>query len=87
MIKQDLEDLLSPLISKCGCELWGLEFSSIAGKGKVLRIFIDAIHGVDLSDCEKVSREIDDFFNLRIFSMIFKASRFLHLGLIENYLI
>ena len=62
MIKQDLEDLLSPLISKCGCELWGLEFSSIAGKGKVLRIFIDAIHGVDLSDCEKVSREIDDFF-------------------------
>ena len=40
----------------------GLEFSSIAGKGKVLRIFIDAIHGVDLSDCEKVSREIDDYF-------------------------
>lgn len=62
MIKQDLEDLLSPLISNCGCELWGLEFSTVQGRGKVLKVYIDAIHGVDLGDCEKVSREIDDFF-------------------------
>ena len=62
MIKEDIKQLLVPLIEKSGCELWGLEISTQQGKGKVLRIYIDAIQGVNLDDCEKVSKEIDYFF-------------------------
>ena len=62
MIKEDIKQLLVPLIAKSGCELWGLEIATQQGKGKVLRIYIDAIQGVNLDDCEKVSKEIDYFF-------------------------
>ena len=62
MIKEEIKQLLVPLIEKSGCELWGLEISTQQGKGKVLRIYIDAIQGVNLDDCEKVSKEIDYFF-------------------------
>ena len=62
MIKEDIKQLLIPLIEKSGCELWGVEIATQQGKGKVLRIYIDAIQGVNLDDCEKVSKEIDYFF-------------------------
>lgn len=56
MIKEDIEAFLKPIIEDSGCELWGLGFSSAKGKGQVLRIYIDAIQGVDITDCERVSR-------------------------------
>ena len=62
MIKEDIEAFLKPIIEDSGCELWGLDFSSAKGKGQVLRIYIDAIQGVDITDCERVSREIDYHF-------------------------
>ena len=62
MVKKDIEEFLVPLITSCGCELWGIEFDSVQGRGRLLRVYIDAISGVDLSDCEKVSREIDYSF-------------------------
>ena len=62
MVKKDIEEFLVPLIISCGCELWGIEFDSVQGRGRLLRVYIDAISGVDLSDCEKVSREIDYSF-------------------------
>ena len=62
MIKKDIEAFLKPIIEDSGCELWGLDFSSAKGKGQVLRIYIDAIQGVDITDCERVSREIDYHF-------------------------
>ena len=62
MIKEDIEAFLKPIIEDSGCELWGLGFSSAKGKGQVLRIYIDAIQGVDITDCERVSREIDYHF-------------------------
>ena len=69
MIKRDIELFLGPIIEASGCELWGIEITSGKGKGRILRIFIDAIQGVDISDCEKVSREIDYHFQFEsIFS-------------------
>ena len=69
MIKRDIELFLGPIIEASGCELWGIEITSGKGKGRILRIFIDAIQGVDLNDCEKISREIDYHFQFEsIFS-------------------
>ena len=69
MIKRDIELFLGPIIKASGCELWGIEITSGKGKGRILRIFIDAIQGVDLNDCEKISREIDYHFQFEsIFS-------------------
>ena len=62
MIKKDIEAFLTPIIEETGCELWGIEFGSAKGKGRLLRIYIDAIQGVDINDCTKVSREIDYHF-------------------------
>ena len=62
MIKKDIEAFLIPIIEETGCELWGIEFGSAKGKGRLLRIYIDAIQGVDIDDCTKVSREIDYHF-------------------------
>ena len=62
MIKRDIEAFLIPIIEETGCELWGIEFGSAKGKGRLLRIYIDAIQGVDIDDCTKVSREIDYHF-------------------------
>ena len=59
---------LTPIIEETGCELWGIEFGSAKGKGRLLRIYIDAIHGVDINDCTKVSRELIIIFNESIFS-------------------
>ena len=69
MIKKDIELFLGPIIKASGCELWGIEVTSARGKGKILRIFIDAIQGIDINDCEKISREIDYHFQFEsIFS-------------------
>lgn len=53
----DLEELLSPVVTAQGCELWGLEFS-MNGRRSLLRVFIDSPAGVTLEDCERVSRQI-----------------------------
>ncbi|MAV83301.1 MAG: ribosome maturation factor RimP [Gammaproteobacteria bacterium] len=73
MVKKDIEEFLAPLISNCGCELWGIEFDSVQGKGRLLRIYIDAITGVDISDCEKVSREIDYSFQFESIFLDFQS--------------
>ena len=59
MVKKDIEEFLAPLISNCGCELWGIEFDSVQGKGRLRRIYIDASTGVAISECDKYSKEID----------------------------
>ena len=62
MIREEISKLLAPLIQNCGCELWGISFSNNSGKGRILRIYIDAIQGVNIKDCENVSKEIDFLF-------------------------
>ncbi len=57
MIVDDLTTLLRPTVEGLGYELYDLEM--LVGKGNgTLRIFIDKPEGIDLDDCEKVSRQV-----------------------------
>ncbi|MCL2373228.1 MAG: ribosome maturation factor RimP [Defluviitaleaceae bacterium] len=53
--KQSLETLLAPVVEANGCELYDLEFVKEGGD-RILRLYIDKPEGVDLNDCEAVSR-------------------------------
>mgnify|MGYP000535881771 CR=1 FL=1 len=67
--KRLLEEMTRPIIEGLGFECWGIEFIS-QGKHSVLRIFIESLagaeasdseqseSGVELKDCELVSRQI-----------------------------
>jgi len=53
---QLLNELLQPLVEDLGYEFVGIEYNSNP-KNSVLRIYIDKEDGVDIKDCEAVSRE------------------------------
>ena len=56
MSVQKLNELLQPLVEDLGYEFVGLEYNSNP-KHSVLRMYIDSKDGVDIKDCETVSRE------------------------------
>ena len=50
-------ELLQPVVTSLGCELWGVELHS-GTKRKLLRVYIDREpDGVGIEDCERVSRQ------------------------------
>lgn len=55
--KQQLEDLLRPVVESLGCQLWGLEYMS-QGRHTTLRLYIDSPDGIGVEHCEKVSRQV-----------------------------
>ncbi|MEK9649969.1 MAG: BCR family protein [Gammaproteobacteria bacterium] len=58
MIENKLINIVEPLVQGNGCELWGIDL--IRGKTKpIFRIYIDAIGGATIEDCEKVSNDIN----------------------------
>ena len=57
MSKGAILQLLEPTIEKLGYELTDLELKS-GGPDGLLRVFIDKEGGVDIVDCEKVSRQV-----------------------------
>ena len=57
-IKQTIEEFAKPIVEQCGYEYVETDFSK-QGKDWVLTIYIDSPKGIELSDCEKVSRLID----------------------------
>lgn len=56
-MSQRLVNLLEPIVNDLGYTLWHLE-SVGGGRNITLRIYIDSADGIDLEDCEKVSREV-----------------------------
>ena len=56
-MKAELVNLLEPTIEQLGYELSDLELK-LGGRDGVVRVFIDKPDGVDLSDCEMVSRQL-----------------------------
>lgn len=56
-MREQLIKLLEPAVEGLGYELAHLEWVGI-GSGRTLRLFIDSEDGVDVDDCEKVSREV-----------------------------
>jgi ribosome maturation factor RimP len=52
-----LEPLLTPVVEANDVELYDIEFVKEGGN-RILRLFIDKEGGVDLNDCERVSRAV-----------------------------
>ena len=54
--------LALPVAEEAGCELWDVEYVREAGTW-YLRIYLDKDGGVDILDCEKVSRTLSDLLD------------------------
>lgn len=54
--------LAGPAVEAAGCELWDVEYVREAGSW-YLRLYIDKEGGVDILDCEKISREVSDLLD------------------------
>ena len=54
--------LALPVVEEAGCELWDVEYVREAGSW-YLRIYIDKPGGVDILDCETVSRALSDLLD------------------------
>ena len=63
MTSDELRDLLEPVVARLGYELTDLE-AKIGGKSGVLRVFIDKPDGIDLDDCEQVSRAVSTLLDV-----------------------
>jgi ribosome maturation factor RimP len=57
MIQSEIEQILKPLIDDLGYELWGCEYL-VQGKHSLLRIYIDKVNGINIEDCERVSKQV-----------------------------
>lgn len=52
-----ITDCVEPVVTGLGYELVGVEFGGGRGSG-ILRVYIDAPHGVDVDDCAAVSERL-----------------------------
>ena len=50
--------IAEPVVQAHGCELWDVEYVR-EGDQRFLRIFLDKDGGVDINDCEAISRAMD----------------------------
>jgi ribosome maturation factor RimP len=57
MLRDQLSELLAPVVASLGYELWELEYTPRSGGG-LLRLYIDSSGGINLDDCERVSRSV-----------------------------
>lgn len=51
-------ELAEPVVKENGCELWDVEYVR-EGSEYFLRLYIDKEGGVDINDCEAISRAMD----------------------------
>jgi ribosome maturation factor RimP len=64
MLRDQLRELLAPVVAGLGYQLWELEYLPRSGGG-TLRVYIDSPNdsserGISLDDCERVSRSVSD---------------------------
>ena len=57
-ITDKVTELARPIVEEEGCRLWDVEYVREAGSW-YLRIYIDKTGGVDIEDCERISRRLD----------------------------
>lgn len=57
-ISEQVWQFSEPLVEACGCSLWDVEYVREGGEW-YLRLYIDKEGGVDINDCEAVSRAVD----------------------------
>jgi ribosome maturation factor RimP len=54
--------LAAPAVAAAGCEIWDVEYVREAGTW-YLRLYLDKEGGVDILDCENVSRAVSDLLD------------------------
>ena len=54
--------LAAPIVEEQGCSLWDVEYVKEAGTW-YLRVLIDKEGGVDILDCENISRALSDLLD------------------------
>ena len=57
-ITDKVSAIAKPIVEEEGCSLWDVEYVREAGNW-YLRIYIDKVGGVDIDDCERISRRLD----------------------------
>ena len=57
-ISEQVWQFSQPLVEACGCSLWDVEYVREGGEW-FLRLYIDKEGGVDITDCEAISRAVD----------------------------
>ena len=57
-ITEQVWQFSEPLVESCGCTLWDVEYVREGGEW-FLRLYIDKENGVNIDDCEAVSRAVD----------------------------
>lgn len=57
-ITEQVESFARPVVEELGCSLWDVEYVREGGEW-FLRLYIDKEGGVDIEDCEKISRAVD----------------------------
>jgi ribosome maturation factor RimP len=57
MLRDQLVELLLPVVAGLGYELWELEYVTRSNSG-LLRLYIDSAQGIAVEDCERVSRAV-----------------------------
>ena len=60
--EQKTEEILLPIVEKNGFELWDVEYVKEGGNW-YLRAYIDKPGGINVEDCEVVSRELSDILD------------------------
>ena len=63
MSRETLIKLLEPTIERLGYELTDLELK-LGGRDGLLRLFIDKDDGIDIEDCEAVSRQVSSILDV-----------------------
>jgi len=58
-----LMQMLEPVVVAMGCELWGIDFAS-STRYSTLRVYIEKEGGVQLEDCERVSRQVSSVLDV-----------------------
>ena len=57
-ITEQVASFAQPIVEAHGCSLWDVEYVR-EGSERFLRLYIDKDGGVDISDCEAISRAVD----------------------------
>ena len=55
-------ELAEPVVQEHGCQLWDVEYVREAGQW-YLRLYLDKDGGVDILDCEAISRKVSDLLD------------------------
>ena len=61
-VTEIVRELALPVVEENGCSLWDVEYVREAGQW-YLRLFIDKEGGVDILDCEVISRKVSDLLD------------------------